>query len=58
MGLLPVEDLLAKLQKDRVEGRLDEEAVVKVIAVVEVAEAEVVIESVFLQGAVLLSYLL
>ena len=55
MGLLPVEDLLAKLQKDRVEGRLDEEAVVKVIAVVEVAEAEVVIEWVFLQGAVLLS---
>ena len=57
MGLLLVEVPLEKPEKDRAEGRPDEEAAVKVFDVVEVAEAEVATGWELLQGVVLLSYL-
>ena len=58
MGLLLAEVPLGNLQKDRTEGKLDEEAVAKVVDVVEVAEAEVATGWELFQGVVLLSYLL
>lgn len=49
-----LERLLDDLPKHRVESKLEEEAVAKVFDEVEVAGGEVVIESEFLQGVVLL----
>ena len=49
-----LESLLDDLLEDRAESRRGEEAVAKVLDEAEVAGAEVVIESEFLQGVVLL----
>lgn len=54
MELPLLERLLDVLPEHRVESRLEEEAVAKVLDEVGVAEGEVVIESEFLQGVVLL----
>ena len=58
MELLLVEGLVEDLRKDTAKGTPDEEAVARIIDVVEVAEAEVGIGWEFLQGVVLLLYLL
>ena len=58
MGLLLVEVPLENLQKDRTEGRLDEEAAARVFDEVEIADVEVETGWELLQGVVLLSYLL
>ena len=58
MGLLLVERLRDDLQEGMAEGKLENEAVARVLDEVEVAEAGVAIESEFHQGVALLSYLL
>lgn len=58
MGLLLVERLVEDLLEGTAEGKLEEDAVVEELDEAEDAEAEVAIGSEFLQGVVLLLYLL
>lgn len=57
MGLLLVERLMEDLPEGTTDGKIEEEAAAEGLDKVEVAEAEVAIESEFLQGVVLLSFL-